>query len=192
MPSVGLTGGYGTGKSTVARMFAAKGARVLDADKLAHQALALKSPSGRRVVRLFGRGIVVGGRISRRQLARIIFRDAKKRRALERIIHPVVIRQIRRRLRSDRSRLVVVEVPLLIEAGMQRGMDYTVVVTASKKTQKSRLKARGVSPGEIKRRVQSQMPLSKKKKYADFIINNNSSHRKTRMQVNKIIRKLGG
>ena len=192
MPSVGLTGGYGTGKSTVARMFRACGARILDADKIAHEALSLKTSSGRRVVGLFGSQIVRGGRISHAAIARIVFRDAKKRRALEGIIHPVVRKKIRRSLKAARSRLVVIEVPLLIEAGMQRDMDYTVVVWTDRKTQAGRLRKRGVSPAEVRRRTRSQMPLARKKKYADFIIDNNGSLRKTQSEVKRIIKKLGG
>ncbi|MBI2871130.1 MAG: dephospho-CoA kinase [Candidatus Omnitrophica bacterium] len=191
MVRVGLTGGYGTGKSTVAGMFSRLGARVLDADEMAHRALSLKTPSGRRVLKAFGRGILLQGRISRARLARIVFDNPRKRKLLEHIVHPVVIQGAHEEMASLRSpRIVMVNAPLLIEAGMHRSLDYTIVVVTDRKTQNARLERKGIPAREISNRIRSQMPLARKKEFADFIIDNNGSRLRTYQQVRQIFKVL--
>lgn len=173
---VGLTGGVATGKSTVARMFARCGAVVIDADHLAREAVKPGKPAWREIVRTFGRGILNPDRtINRRALGAIVFHDKKKLRRLERIIHPRVAREqtrlTKRAARQDPDAVVIYDVPLLFEAGIDKRMDKTIVVTADRETQIARLKKRnGLTRAEALRRIKSQWPLSRKIRRADIVI----------------------
>lgn len=189
---IGVTGSLGTGKSTVARMLAACGAHLMDADRLAHQAFVPGTPVWRRLHRRFGDAVLrVGGAIDRRALARAGFTSRRAWRDLCRIIHPAVIAATRRRLaairRRHRSAVVVLDVPLLIESGMTSWVDWLVVVTADRATQMARLKAAGRwSASEIRRRLRWQMPLRRKVRLADFVVDNGGSRRATAAQVERV------
>ena len=188
MVVVGITGGVGTGKSTVARMLKALGAEVIDADELAHEALRARRAPWRRIVRVFGRTVLnADGSIDRHALGRRVFQDARARKRLEAIIHPYVIRQTRARLaqlrRATRVRVVALDVPLLLEAGMRRLVDLLVVVNAAPPVQRRRLKERGWSAREIDQRVKAQWKGSAKGALADVGIDNTAGLLKTRRQV---------
>jgi dephospho-CoA kinase len=173
---VGLTGGVATGKSTIANMFKQCGAIVIDADELARDVVKTGKTAWREIVGLFGKAVLNQDRsLNRQALGRIVFRDPKKRRQLERIIHPRVareqVRQTRAISRNDPKAVVIYDVPLLFEAGIDTRVDTTIVVTADRKTQIARLKKRnGLSHTEAVRRITSQMPLSKKVYLADIMI----------------------
>ena len=192
MVVIGVTGGVGTGKSTVAGMFKALGAVVLDADMIAHQVMEPKRLAWRRIVKVFGRGVLNDDEsINRRQLAGLVFRDDDSRRRLERIVHPQVLREIRSRLRRlRRSRkvpAVVLDVPLLVEVGAQGLVDALVVVTAPPQIQRARLKdTHGWSDEEIRARVAAQWELSAKAALADDVIDNAGGVDATRTQVKRI------
>ncbi len=189
---IGLTGGVGTGKSTVAAMLRRSGACVLDADRIGHRLISRGTPAYRRIVRTFGTGILGrGGAIDRRKLGRLVFKEKRLRKALEAILHPAIIRAIRDDAARCGKRLVVVDAPLLFETGLQKDVDLTVVVTASRGTQIRRCAARtGLSREEILSRMAAQMPLERKVRSADFIIDNNGSLEKTKSQVDSLRRSL--
>lgn len=185
---VGITGTVGTGKSTVAKMLKALGAEVIDADQLAHEAIQPRQPAWRHIVKTFGRTILkADGSIDRLALGQRVFRNLSARRRLERIIHPEVIRRTTMRLtqwrRQGRVRVVVLDVPLLVEAGMRKLVDRLVVVTAPASVQRQRLKARGWSESEIRRRIAAQWTLSAKVALADVVIDNGGGLVETRRQV---------
>ena len=173
---VGLTGGVATGKSTVAKMFKQCGAVVIDADELAHEVVKPGKPAWREIVGLFGKAVLNQDRsLNRQALGSIIFRNPQKRQQLERIIHPRVAReQVRltnQAARTDPKTVVIYDVPLLFEAGIDKRVGITIVVTADRKTQMARLKKRnGLSHAEAIRRIRSQLPLSKKVRLADIVI----------------------
>jgi len=173
---VGLTGGVATGKSTVARMFKQCGAVVIDADELAHEVIKPGKPAWREIVTLFGKTILNQDRsLNRQALGSIVFRNRTKRRQLERIIHPRVAREQQRLVRRVAKRkphaVVIYEVPLLFEAGVDKRVDKIIVVTADRETQIMRLKKRNhLSRAEALRRIQAQMSLSKKVRLADIVI----------------------
>ena len=173
---VGLTGGVATGKSTVAKMFKQCGAVVIDADELAHEVIKPGKPAWRAIVTLFGKTMLNQDRsLNRQALGSIVFRNPKKRRQLERIIHPRVAREqarlTKQAARTDPKAVVIYDVPLLFEAGIDTRVDKTLVVTADRETQLARLKKRnGLSRVEAIRRIRSQMPLSKKVRLADIVI----------------------
>lgn len=193
---VGLTGGIGSGKSTVARFFEELGARRIDADLLAREALEPGSPGWEETVSRFGRDILLpDGRIDRKGLAARIFADAAERRALEAIVHPRVREAARRRLaeiaRAEDAAIVLLEVPLLFETGMDRDCDRVIVVSLPEDLQVERLAARdGLDPGEALRRIRTQMPLAEKCARADWVIDNAGTPAETRARVQEIYRRL--
>ncbi|MBI4342109.1 MAG: dephospho-CoA kinase [Candidatus Omnitrophica bacterium] len=193
---IGVTGGVGTGKSTVARMFARHGAVVLDADRIAHDLIAPPRPAWRELIRTFGRGVLRGdGTVDRRRMAAVVFRHPALRKRLERIIHPRVMRQIRReirRLRRDgRRAAVVLDVPLLIETGAHRMVDALVVVTAPPEVQRRRVRRQhGWSNEEINERINAQWKLSAKVALADMVVKNAGRVQATQTQVNRIWKQL--
>jgi len=189
---IGLTGGLGTGKSTVAAFFRELGAKVIDADRLAHRCLRKDHSASRRVIREFGSGILDReGRIDRRRLAKEVFGHPKRLERLTRIVHPPVRREIRNWLRRGGGVRIAV-VPLLFEAGIETWFDKVIVVKASKSTVFTRLRAdREMSAEEIELRRLSQLPLREKIARADLTIDNNGSLESTREQASRIWSKLG-
>jgi dephospho-CoA kinase len=195
---VGLTGGVATGKTTVARLFQQCGAVVIDADVLARQIVEPGTPAWRDIVRVFGRGVLRPDRtVDRAALAQIVFGDRAKLRRLERIIHPRVAREQARLTREigrkDRHAVVIYDAPVLIEAGAHKRMDKLIVVTADKKTQLARLTERnGFTRAEALRRIRSQMPLARKIKIADYVLDGALPRPRLRREVQQLYRDLRG
>lgn len=188
---VGLTGGPATGKSTVAAVFRELGAEVISADEIVHKLLAHDEDVRRSVVKEFGKEILDDcGNVNRRRLGEIVFQDEKKRRRLERIIHPPVLKTIEQEInkfRRDGQGVLVVEIPLLVEVSCFYLVDKVVVVTAEQETQLQRLQNRyGLSQSDAMKRINAQLPLSAKLKYADWVIDNNGTVDATREQVQKV------
>lgn len=181
MVLVGLTGGVATGKSTVASMFKRCGAVIIDADALARSVVEPGKPAWREIVKSFGKTVLNPDRtINRRVLGGIVFRDPAKLRRLERIVHPRVSRAQRRLVQSAFARnpraVVVYDVPLLFEAGIERTVDHIIVVSADRDVQISRLRKRdGLSRADAIRRIKSQMPLAQKRRLADFVLDGTMS-----------------
>jgi dephospho-CoA kinase len=187
---LGLTGGIASGKSTVAAMFKSLGARVIDADKISHSLIKPDTRVYRQIVRTFGRSILNKDRtVKRSELGRIVFNDKDRRKKLNRIMHPEIIRIIRKKLNALRKGTVVLEAPLLIESGLTGLVDKLIVVNVSLANQIKRIQRKNpINNKEILKRIKSQMPLEKKVRLADFVIDNNGTKEKTRKQVAKIRR----
>jgi dephospho-CoA kinase len=173
---VGLTGGVATGKSTVAKMFERCGAFAIDADSLAHQMMEPGRPAWRAIVKTFGKAVLNPDRtLNREALGAIVFRNRSKLRRLEQIIHPRVAREqarlTRQAARKDHKAVVIYDVPLLFEAGIDKRVDKIIVVTADRATQIVRLtKRNGFTRAEALRRIHSQMPIKQKAAAADYLI----------------------
>lgn len=173
---VGLTGGVATGKSTVAKMFKQCGAVIIDADELAREVVTPGKPAWREIVKTFGKAILNPDHtLNRRELGAVVFRNRTKLRQLEHIIHPRVAREqarlTKQAAQNDLHAVVIYDVPLLFEAGIDKRVDQTIVVTADRNTQIVRLKKRnGLSRAEAIRRIRTQMPLSKKVRLANIVI----------------------
>ena len=193
---VGLTGGIATGKSTVAKMFNQRGAVVIDADALAREVVRPGKPAWRAILKTFGRNVLNPDRtVNRHALGHIVFRNRSKLRRLERIIHPRVAREQTRLTkaiaRKNPRAVVIYEVPLLFEAAVDTRVDQTIVVTAYRETQISRLKKRnGLSRTEAIRRIRNQMPLSKKVRLADHVLDGALSKSVLRRNVRQLFRTL--
>jgi dephospho-CoA kinase len=190
---VGLTGGIGSGKSTVARMLVERGAVVFDADALARDAIAPGTPGFQRVLERFGREVAPDGSIDRQALASTVFADRVARSDLEAIVHPEVFRNFAdaaARYR-DTDRVVVLSAPLLVETGMHSAFDVVIVVSAPPEAQIHRVaRDRGMSPEEVRSRMAAQLPLEAKAEAADVIIDNEGSIEELDAQVDRVWRDL--
>jgi dephospho-CoA kinase len=193
---VGLTGGVATGKSTVANMFKQCGAVVIDADLLARQVVEPGKPAWRAIVKLFGKTVLnPDNSLNRHALGAIVFLHPAKRRALEAIVHPRVAREqarlTKQAARKDPHAVVIYDVPLLFEAGIDKRVDQTIVVTADQTTQVSRLKKRDdLSRAEALRRIHSQMPLTRKIRQADHVVNGTLPRSSLRKKVAQLFKSL--
>ncbi len=191
---VGLTGGMGAGKSTVARMFEQRGAVVIDADILARQAILPGTPGYTKVTELFGPDVIApDGEIDRQALARRVFSDHEARVALESITHPEVFRLLSEALEdySGTDRIVIFDVPLLIESGFQDACDAIVVVTASEQTQVARVvRERGMSEDAARARLGAQARTEEKERVADFVIRNDGTTEDLERSVDAVWAKL--
>lgn len=170
MLRIGVTGGFGTGKSTVAQMLGRLGAEVIDADAIVHELLTARSPVAQRIARMFGAGVLdARGAVDRRHLGRLVFADPSALKRLNRLVHPAVRRRMRVQIAAIRQRnprsVVVLDVPLLIEGGLYRTVDVVVVVVAPRRVQVARIRRRtGLPVAQIERRIRQQMPLSRKRR----------------------------
>jgi dephospho-CoA kinase len=192
---VGLTGGIGSGKSTVTRMLEERGAVVLDADVFAREAVRGGSEGFRRVVERFGKGIVgPDGELDRPRLASIVFNDREALGDLEAIVHPQVRRLIADGIGAhlDTGDVVVLVNPLLIEMGTHRDCDVVVVVSASSETQVARSVERGMAEDDVRARIAAQLPLEERARQADVIIDNEGSLEDLRGQVDRLWDRLAG
>jgi dephospho-CoA kinase len=187
---IGLTGGAGSGKSTVAAMFQELGATVIDADEAAHAVYEPGSPGFDSVVRAFGPEYVRDGRIDRGRLGELVFNDADARHRLNAIVHPLVrewmaARTAEAAMRGDE--MVVQDVPLLFENGLERLFSTSVLVYVPEPVQVDRLvKGRGVSEDRARAMIASQMPIERKREIAHHVIDNSGTREETREQVDRL------
>lgn len=192
MTVIGLTGGVATGKSTVAKLFKLCGAIVIDADALARDMVQPEKPAWREIVARFGKSVLNPDRtINRHALGAIVFRHPTKRRMLERIIHPRVAREQKRLTREGRRKnpnaIIIYDVPLLFEAGIDKRVDKTIVVTTDQETQIARLKKRnGLTRADALRRIKSQMALAKKRRLADYVLEGTTELRSLAKSVRQL------
>lgn len=176
----GLTGGIASGKSAVAARLRERGVAVIDADRLARDAVAAGSPGLAEVVKRFGHGILAAdGALDRKKLAAEVFADDEKRRALNAIVHPIVTMLTFERageLREAGQPLACYEAALIVENGAADAFRPLVVVAAPEETQLARAVARdGATEADVRARIRAQMPLAEKVKLADFVIENDGS-----------------
>lgn len=176
---IALTGGIGTGKSTVAKIFTELGVPTISSDEFAHEALSDKSIRA-AVLKKFGDTILDGETLSRTKLADIVFKDEPARRELEKIVHPFVHKKIADAIslfKKDKNvGYCIVEIPLLFEVKWEKEFQKVIVVTCSEKTQVERVcKKFGISKTVACARIKSQLPLSEKTARADYVISNDGS-----------------
>jgi dephospho-CoA kinase len=193
---VGLTGGIASGKSLVTRVLRDLGAHIIDADKIVHELLTPGQDACREVVGHFGNEIQLpDGSIDRRKLGDIIFNHPEERSWLNQCIHPRVFEaynhQIRHLSERQPDAIVIMDAALLIETGYHKHMDRLIVVYADQKAQMKRLMERDrFTLEQAMARISSQMPLSEKRKYADFVIENTGTREATEQQAREVFAKL--
>jgi len=184
---IGLTGGLGSGKSTVLSMFGRKGAFTFDADGVVRLLLEKDQIVLAQIRRIFGsRVFYPNGRIDKMELARRIFSSERDRRKLEGVLHPLVREALATFLESRKGGSAVCDIPLLFESGWDEIFDRVVVVDAPSDVRAARLMKRGMSPRDIKRRLKAQWPLERKTEKADFVINNAHAINNTYEQFQKL------
>jgi len=192
MISVGLTGSIATGKSEVARLFAAAGIPVFDSDSAVHDLYTEKTTAA-----LLGKifpGVIVDGEIDRQRLGQRVLGSPEDLKKLESLIHPLVRKRRERFIahwRKQGSPLVVLDIPLLFETGQDREMDYVIVVSANEDVQRKRAMARpGMTEDKFARILARQTPDAEKRGRADFIVENSDSLEHLQTQVDSLSRKL--
>lgn len=173
---VGLSGGVGSGKSTVAAMLAEHGAVVVDADAIAREVVEPGTPGFNAVVAHFGEDVVSGGRLDRPKLARIVFHDEQALRHLNAIVHPLVGRRTAELTEAAAADAVVVyDVPLLVESKMAPGFEVVVIVEAPEQTRLERLAGRSMSAADARARMAAQATDEQRRAVADELIINDGS-----------------
>ncbi len=192
MNIIAVTGGIASGKSLVLNTFMNLGAFVIDCDLLSREAVIPGTKAWWKIVDVFGKDILRNDlEIYRKKLGGIVFNDSRKRKILEQIIHPEVRRKCTERIEAIKkmapNAIVVIDVPLLIETGVQKELDTVILVYANADTQIRRLMERdGITKAEAWRMVELQIPLAEKRRFADYIINNDGTREETETQVRKL------
>jgi len=197
MPTIGLTGNFGMGKTTALELFRKLGAHTFNIDDFVHNILGMDIII-RKVTRLLGEKVLLktssGTALNKKMVASIIFSDPDKRKAVEKVIHPCVLKEINTTrsniLKQDPDALILFEVPLLFEAGYENHFDKTIVVHSKRQTAINRLTEKGFIKDDILKRFRSQMPIYKKKNLADFLIENNGDIKLITASVKSIYNRL--
>jgi dephospho-CoA kinase len=194
---IGLTGNIASGKSEVARRLAARGATVIDSDRLAREVVEVGTPAYAEIVGRWGRGILLPDEsIDRAALRAIVFRDAVQREALDAIVHPRVQERRSQALAAARERgdrIVVCDIPLLFERGLEHEFDRVIFVDAPAPIRLERLvRSRGLEADEARRMIAAQMPAGRKRAGAHFIIDNRGSLAELDQRVDEIWAALTG
>ncbi len=188
---VGLTGGIATGKSTVSKMFADLGARIVDADRIARQVVEPGLPAWQGIVDTFGKTVLLpDGTIDRVALGDKVFADPEAKKRIDAIVHPFVFEamaeEIQRIEAADPSAVVILDVPLLIESGMHDHLPEVLLVYVPESVQMERLMRRdGFDAEQATARIRSQMPIEEKRRYATIVIDNSRSIDETSRQIEK-------
>lgn len=195
MLRVGLTGGIGCGKSTVAAMMREFGCHVIEADPMAHKLIEPGQPAFQEVIRAFGPEILhADGRVDRAKLGAMVFADVDKLLRLNAIVHPRVLKELERQFSefacANPAGVAVVEAALLVEAGYVKHLDRLVVAWCKPEQQRERLQTRGMSREQIEQRLATQMPLEEKRRRADDVVDCSGSLEETRAQVERLVGKL--
>ncbi len=192
MHIIGLTGNLGCGKSTVAAMFAERGAKIIDADAITRDLLTLDKKCIKKVAKIFPGVILNSKKINRSELAKIVFSNPRELHKLTEILYPEALKVVKSQiLRYKHEPFIVLDVPLLFESGWDKITDTTIVVKARRDQQIKRAqKHLGITRSECLRRLKNQMPLKEKCDMADIIIDNSQTLAQTRKQVDAIINRL--
>ncbi len=191
-----ITGGIASGKTLVLNYIMALGAYGIDCDVISREIVRPCTKAWWKIVDSFGKVILKQDlEIDRKKLRDVVFNDSRRRKELEAIIHPEVIKRCRDRVEAiraiDPGSLVVIDVPLLIETGMYKEFETVIVVYVNEETQIRRVMEReGVKEGDAKKLIGLQMPLDDKLEFADFVINNGGTREETEKQVNELFYSL--
>jgi dephospho-CoA kinase len=184
---IGLTGGIGSGKSTVSRLLVERGAVLVDADRLAREVVEPGTPGLAAVVEAFGdRVLAADGSLDRPALAAIVFADPEARRRLDGIVHPLVRQRAAELVAAAPADAVVVQdVPLLVETGQTASYDLVLVVEADPETRLARLVQRGLTEADARARIAAQASDEQRRAVADVVLDNSGSLESLAEQVDR-------
>ena len=190
---VGLTGPIGAGKTAAAEVLKSLGAATVDADEIVHKLLTQRRFIRAMVCR-WGAEVAPRGRLDRRAVAARVFRDDSERRFLERLVHPPVLKAIRRAVRNARKkdkRLMVIDAPLLVETGLHKLCDAVLYIDAPRPQRLSRARqAKGFDAQEVLRRERAMIPLGVKRKLADRVIRNDADRKALARKLERFLKSL--
>ena len=188
---IGLTGGIGTGKSTVCKLFAERGVAVIDADAVAKELVALDQPALQAIVQEFGKGIIdAKGRLRRDRLRSIVFSDPERRKRLEKLLHPLILKEMLSRANRAGGPYCILCIPLLVETDQSSAVDRVLVVDAPQALQIQRVMERDhLTIDEIKAIMHAQASREDRLEAADDVIMNASDMTKLAEQVNALHQK---
>jgi dephospho-CoA kinase len=195
--NIGLTGGIATGKSTVSRLLAERGAAIIDADVIAREIMEPGHPVLAAVSERFGPGVLnADGTLNRKKLGEIVFSNPEERKALEALTHPAIRAEMKQRMEeleaADPHRLVVADIPLLYESGLDPLYERIMVVYVPREVQLTRLMLRdGLSKEAAEQRINAQMDIEIKKERADILIDNSGELEETKRQIDDFWRDQG-
>ena len=189
---IGVTGIFGSGKSTVSGMLKSYGLKIIDADKIAHRYLLPGTGTYKKILDCFGRGVLKkNDKIDRKKLGKLVFSNKKLLKKLNNIVHPKVIFDIREGIRKSKEKVVVLDAPLLLESGLRKIVDDLIVVIIERDELIRRLAKKTVlKRTEILKRLKSQIPQKVKSRFANFIIDNSGTVSETKRQVKKVMEKI--
>ncbi len=192
---VGVTGGLGSGQSTVAKLMEKGNAKVISADEMAKQAIARNKSLQRDLMKVFGDDIFEKGRLNRALLAERAFKDITETRKLNQLVHPRMVENIIEAMEkarfSGRYPLIIIDAALIYEISIERNFDAIIVVTASIPNREKRVKERdGMSRQQFRERASKQIPLKDKAAWADFVIENNGTLDELEEKTRQVYKKL--
>ncbi|CAI6022736.1 Dephospho-CoA kinase [Paenibacillus sp. JJ-100] len=195
--NIGLTGGIATGKSSVSAYLASKGALLIDADVIAREVMMPGHPVSLAAVQRFGQAILnEDGTLDRKKLGSIVFQQPEERKALEAITHPAIRKEMRARAAEYElkhpDKLVVSDIPLLYESGLEKGFAEVMVVYVPREVQLERLMSRDqMTRADAEARIAAQMDIERKKERADIVIDNSGSWVQTEKQLDLFLTRKG-
>lgn len=185
----GLTGGIATGKSTVAKMFQELGASIIDADQISRQVVEPDQLGAKRIKEYFGAELFTAdGWLKRDKLAKIIFQNPQAREQLNRLLHPLIMKEMQRHteetLKQKSDAVIIWDIPLLYEENLTDFVQKVIVIYVPEEVQRKRLQLRNnLNQEEVESRIQSQLPIEEKKRLADYVIDNSGTVQQTKRQV---------
>jgi len=184
---VALTGGIGSGKSTVGQIFEDLGAIVTDSDQLAREVVERGTTGFDQIVAAFGDGVLKNGDLDRAALAEVIFKDPTKRTQLEQITHPLIRKAFAKVVESSKGDSIVInQIPLLVESKHEYKFDHVITVSATEEIRIERLLKRGMNLTQIKQRIQAQSTDAQREEISDSIIRNDKSQAELLSEVEKV------
>lgn len=196
MVIIGLAGGIGTGKDEVAKIFRNLGTKIINADEVGHTLLRKNSPAYKKIAKIFGLEILDSRcEIDRKKLGGVVFNNKNKLRLLNKIIHPLMEKEFRKKIKEYRNkdvRTTILNAAVLFEAGWDELVDKTILVTAPKELRIRRLAKKGISRKKALNMISSQWSDERKKKKADFIIKNNGSLAGLKKKIKELIYEIRG
>ncbi len=192
MVKIGLTGGIATGKTTVSKYLQSLGIKVIDADLIAREVLAIYPEIMAYLKENYGDRVIKEGKLDRKALGKIIFQNEEDRRQYLQVIMPRIRQEIEKRLEDSVEEITVLDAPLLFEEGFHKDVDLTITVYADESVQLQRLRERdGYTEEEARNRINAQMSLKEKMNLSTFVLNNSGSLEDTVLDLHAILEKIG-